>query len=118
MRFGESLAAPRRWPAADSLPCHRSDQSLSDLESLVARIVAARWAVRAPIPIVGIRKIALDAMQPSMDPSSLHVVLGLGEFVRGVPIAALAMPDGAILSRLSCLGSAIATPLQHVLGAG
>lgn len=73
----------------------RSNQSLSDLESLVTRSVAARRPARASIPVVGVAEIAFDAVQPSVDPGAFGVVLRLCELVRGLPVAAQAVPDGA-----------------------
>ena len=64
-----------------------ADQRLRDLQTFGARVVATRWLARASIPVVGVAKIAFDSVQPGMDPSALRVVLHLGEFVRGVPIA-------------------------------
>jgi len=73
----------------------RSNQSLSDLESLVTRSVAVRRPARASIPVVGVAEIAFNAVQPGVDPGAFGVVLRLCELVRGLPVAAQAVPDGA-----------------------
>ena len=62
---------------------------------LVARVVTACWPARASIPVVGVAEVSFDAVQPGMDPRAFGVVLRLREFVRGIPIATQAVPDGA-----------------------
>jgi len=63
--------------------------------SFIARVVPTRWPARASIPVLCVPKIPFNAMQPSMHPSAVLVILRLREFVSLVPIAAQAMPDGA-----------------------
>jgi hypothetical protein len=48
-----------------------------------------------PIPVAGIGRIALDAMQPSMDPRTLSARIVLGDLMSGLPFPAQSVPHGS-----------------------
>jgi hypothetical protein len=62
--------------------------------SFLAEIAFGRVPPRLPIPIAGIGKIALDAMQPSMDPCTFGARIVLSDVVSGVPFPAEPVPHG------------------------
>ena len=47
-----------------------------------------------PIPVAGVGEIALDAMQPSVDPRTSRARIVLGDLMSGFPFAAQSVPYG------------------------
>ena len=62
--------------------------------SFLARIAFGRVPLSPPIPVTGIGDIALDAMQPGMDPCAFGTRIILGDVVSGLPIPAQSVPHG------------------------
>lgn len=62
--------------------------------SFLAWIAFGRVSMSLPIPVTGIGDIALDAMQPGMDPCAFGTRIILGDVVSGLPIPAQSVPDG------------------------
>jgi hypothetical protein len=53
-----------------------------------------RVPLSPPIPVTGIGDIALDAMQPRMDPCAFGTHIVLGDLVSGLPFPAQFVPRG------------------------
>jgi hypothetical protein len=62
--------------------------------SFLAEIAFGRVPLSAPIPAVGIGKIALHAMQPRMDPCAFGARIVLGNLVSGLPFPVQSVPHG------------------------
>src|SRR5690349_13274473 len=62
--------------------------------SFLAGIAFGRVPVSPPIPVPGIGGIALDAMQPGMDPRAFGTRIVLGDLVSGLPFPAQSEPYG------------------------
>jgi hypothetical protein len=56
--------------------------------SFLAWIAFGRVPMSPPIPVTGIGDIALDAMQPGVDPCAFGTRIILGDVVSGLPFAA------------------------------
>src|SRR5690606_705796 len=65
-----------------------------DREALRRRVAARGRPAGAVIPVVGIGEVAFDPMQPGMHPRAVAVGPGLYELMRGLPVAAPAVPQG------------------------
>jgi len=90
------------WRAMAAAVSHRelSGASHAHVDRLNVRanssVVTTWWPARASIPVVGVAEVAFDAVQPGgMDPGPFGVVLRLRELVRGIPVAAQAVTNGA-----------------------
>src|SRR5215475_13226515 len=62
--------------------------------SFLAWIAFGRVPMSPPIPVTGIGDIALDAMQPGMDPCAFGTRIILGDVVSGLPLPAQSVPHG------------------------
>jgi len=62
--------------------------------SFLAWIAFGRVPLSPPIPVTGISGIALDPMQPGMDPCAFGTRIILGDVVSGLPIPAQSVPHG------------------------
>jgi hypothetical protein len=60
--------------------------------SFLAWIAFGRVPLSPPIPVTGIGDIALDAMQPGMDPCAFGARIILGDVVSGLPFPAQSVP--------------------------
>jgi hypothetical protein len=62
--------------------------------SFLAWIAFGHVPLSPPIPVTGIGDIALDAMQPGMDPCAFGTRIILGDVVSGLPFPAQSVPHG------------------------
>jgi hypothetical protein len=61
----------------------------------LAEITFGHVSLSLPIPVARIGQIALDAMQPSMDPRTFDARIVLGDFMSGLPFPAQSVPHGS-----------------------
>jgi hypothetical protein len=61
----------------------------------LAKITFGHVPLSLPIPIAGIGQIALDAMQPSMDPRTFKARIVLGDLMSGLPFSPQSVPHGS-----------------------
>jgi hypothetical protein len=72
-----------------------SQKKCGDGLSLLAEITFGYVPLSPPIPIAGIGKIALDAMQPGMNPCTFRARIVLGDLVSGLPFPVQPVPHRA-----------------------
>jgi len=70
----------------------RFKQCADNVAPFILKRVIGYRALRAPIPIAGIRRVTLLAVQIGMHPCRIRRVLRLDDFMRPVPIAARFLP--------------------------
>ena len=69
-------------------------QRTGDRPSFVIGALRSRRFAGAAVPVAGVRKIALDAVEPRMDPRPIRVVHRLGDPVRRLPFTPQPVADG------------------------
>jgi hypothetical protein len=70
------------------------EKERSNGPSFLTGISVGNVPLSPPIPVTGIGDIALDAMQPCMDPCAFGTRIVLGDLVSGLPFPAQSVPHG------------------------